>query len=276
MHIPLDPDASDFETSPILGFGEVSNALIERLSARFQQDEADGTEPAINTITLGVPADSEQRSQRGGAHNSAARQSHALSSGQIANLIAASAHATEIGLPFNRMITIHWEAAGVPLDGMARATGRFIDLLTKTIVRHGGKTAWLWVHEGGEKKGGHCHLLAHVPADLVATITKLQRGWLRCITTRPYKASVIHSTPIGGRLGVEEGNPALHAANLEVAIKYLLKGADPAAAELYGLERIEDGGLVIGKRCGTSQNIGAKVRKRPRNPANSPDATAGR
>lgn len=276
MHIPLDPHASDFETSPILGFGEVSNALVQRLSARFQQDAVDGTEPAINIITLGVPADSGQRSQRGGAHNSAARQSHALRTGQIANLIAAAAHATEIGLPFNRMITIHWQAAGVPLDGMAKATGRFIDLLTKTIVRHGGKTAWLWVHEGGEKRGGHCHLLAHVPADLVATITKLQRGWLRCITKRPYRASVIHSTPIGGRLGVETGNPAYHAANLEVVLAYLLKGADSAAAELHGLGRIKHGGLVVGKRCGTSQNIGAKARKRPCNPANSPDATTGR
>jgi hypothetical protein len=52
MHIPLDSHASDFETLPILGYGEVSNALIKRLSARFQQDEADGTEPAVNTITL--------------------------------------------------------------------------------------------------------------------------------------------------------------------------------------------------------------------------------
>jgi hypothetical protein len=159
------------------------------------------------------------------------------------------------------MITIHWEAAGVPLDGMAKATGRFIDLMTKTIVRHGGKTAWLWVHEGGEKKGGHCHLLAHVPGDLMPTMTKLQRGWLRRITNRPYKASVIRSRPIGGRLGVETANPALHASNLEVALAYLLKGADPAAAERYGLERKEHGGLVIGKRCGTSQNIGAKARK---------------
>lgn len=262
MHIPREPHGSDFETSPIPGFGEVSNALIERLSARFQLDPTDGTEPAIDTITLGAAADSGQRSQRGGAHNSAARQSHALSFGQIANLIAAAAHANEIGLPFNRMITIHWEAAGVPLDGMAKATGRFIDLLTKATARHGGRTAWLWVHEGGEKKGGHFHLLAHVPADLVPTISKLQRGWLRRITGRPYRASVIRSRPIGGRLGIETGNPALHAANLEVVLEYLLKGADPTAAELHGLARIEPGGLVIGKRCGTSQNIGLKARNK--------------
>lgn len=261
MHIPRDPQASDFETSPILRFGEVSNALIQRLSARFQHEAADGTEPAINTITLGVPAYSAPRSRRGGAHNSAARQSHALNSGQIANLIAAAVYAAEIGLPFNRMITIHWEAAGVPLDGMAKATGRFIDLLSKTIVRHGGKTAWLWVHEGGEKKGGHCHLLVHVPADLVPTISKRQRGWLRRITGRPYKASVIHSKPIGGRLGLEDSNGKLLAVNRQAALDYVVKGGDAEAVKAFGLARSEAGGLVIGKRCGTSQNIGPKARQ---------------
>lgn len=160
------------------------------------------------------------------------------------------------------MITIHWEAAGVPLEGMAKATGQFIDLLSKVVARHGGKTAWLWVHEGGEAKGGHCHLLCHVPKHLVPNITKLQRGWLRSITGTPYKARVIHSRPIGGTLGIENANPDFHAANLEVALEYLLKGAHPTAAELHGLERIEHGGLVIGKRCGTSQNIGAKVRRK--------------
>lgn len=261
MHIPRNPQSSDFETSPILSFGEVSKALIEQLSAYFQSDAADGTDAALNTITLGAPADSEQCSRRGGARNSAARESHALSTAQIANLIAAKAYAAQIGLPLNRMITIHWEAAGVPLEGMTKATGRFVDLLTKTLARHGSQTACLWVHEGGEDKGGHCHLLIHVPANLVPKIIKLQRGWLRRITNRPYKANVIHSAPVGGRLGVETGSPSLHAANLEVALNYLIKGADDAAAMVHGLERIQHGGLVIGKRCGTSQNIGPKARK---------------
>jgi len=57
------------------------------------------------------------------------------------------------------------------------------------------------------------------------------------------------------------GNPDLHAINLEVALGYVLKGADPKAASQFGLERLEHGGRVIGKRCGTSQNIGAKARK---------------
>ena len=144
---------------------------------------------------------------------------------------------------------------------MVKATGRFVDLMAKALARHRSKTAWLWVHEGGDGKGGHCHLLAHVPAELVPIITALQLGWLRRITGQPYRARVIRSKPIGGRLGLEAGNPELHAINLDAALAYVLKGASPEAASQFGLERLEPGGRVIGKRCGTSQNIGAKARK---------------
>jgi hypothetical protein len=201
---------------------------------------------------------------RGGARNRADRESHALTAAHIGNLKAAERHAEKIGLPFNRMITIHWQAARVPLAGMANATYRFTDLLTKALARHGSRTAWLWTHENvpgnGHDEGGHCHLLAHVPAALVPVVTGLQRGWLRRITGQPYRARVIRSKPVGGLLGLETGNPDLHAVNLETVLAYVLKGASPEAASQFGLERLESGGRVIGKRCGTSQNIGAKAR----------------
>ncbi len=101
-----------------------------------------------------------------------------------------------------------------------------------------------------------------MPAALCSILTKLQKGWLRRITGKPYRARVIHSKPIGGRLGLEAGNPELHSINLAVALGYVLKGADAKAARKFGLTRLEAGGRIIGKRCGTSQNIGATARKR--------------
>ncbi|MEN8860244.1 hypothetical protein [Qipengyuania flava] len=247
------------------GFGEVSIALHQPKTREKPPFPETGTAHAINYLTSGVAALSASSTGRGGARNRADRVSHALTMAHIANLKAAERHAAKIGLPFTRMITIHWQAAGVPLAGMAKATGRFTDLMAKALARHDSGTAWLWVHENvpgnGHDKGGHCHLLAHVPADLVSRLTALQRGWLRRITGQPYRARVIHSEPIGGRLGLEAGNPDLHAVNLEAALAYLLKGASPEAASKFGLERLEPGGRVIGKRCGTSQNIGAKARK---------------
>jgi hypothetical protein len=245
-------------------FGEVSIAPLQPQSPANPPIVQSGTALAINYLTSGVAALSAG-TVRGGARNRADRESHALTTAQIGNLKAAKRHAEKIGLPFTRMISIHWQAAGVPLAGMAKATGRFTDLMVKALARHGSGTAWLWTHENvlgtGHDKGGHCHLLAYVPADLVPVVTALQRGWLRRITGQAYRARVIHSKPIGGRLGLEAGNPDLHAVNLEVALAYVLKGAAAEAASRFGLERLEPGGRVIGKRCGTSQNIGAKARK---------------
>jgi len=242
------------------GFGEVSIAPHRPQSPANPPIARTGTAHAINYPTSGGAAYSAGGTGRGGARNRADRESYALTPAQIGNLKAAERHATNIGLPFTRMITIHWEAIGVPLSGMAKATGRFTDLMTKALARHGSATAWLWTHESGDGKGGHCHLLAHVPAHLVPVIAGLQRGWLRRIAGQPYRARVIHSKPIGGRLGLETGNPDLHTVNLEAALAYVLKGASDEAASQFGLERLEPGGRILGKRCGTSQNIGAKAR----------------
>lgn len=198
---------------------------------------------------------------RGGPRNRANRETDSVSPAQVANLTAAAAHALTIGLPLTRFITIHWESGGIALADMAGATGRFLDLVTKALARHGTRTAWVWVHENGERKGGHVHVLVHVPAELAPIVSRLQRRWLRGITGRPYRARLIHSKPIGGRLGLETGNPDLYAVNLSAALDYVLKGADPIAAEQFGLSRLEEGGRIIGKRCGTSQNIGPKARR---------------
>ena len=241
--------------------GEVSNALpVARTIATAPLATA-GTALAVDTLPNGVAALSTRSIGRGGPRNRSDRESDALTALQIANLTAAEGHSRLIGLPFTRMITIHWQAAGLPLAGMAHATGRFIDLMTRAIARHGYRTAWIWTHENSGENGGHCHLLAHVPACCVPALSRLQRGWLKRIAGKPYRANVIHSKPIGGRLGLEISNPALHAENVRAALSYLLKGTTPQAAERHGLARMKPGGRVIGKRCGTSQNIGAKARQ---------------
>src|SRR3546814_6192686 len=83
-------------------------------------------------LTSGVAGLSASGTGRGGARNRADRESHALTAAQIGNLKAAERHAEKIGLPFTRMISIHWQAAGVPLAVMAKATGRFTDLMARS------------------------------------------------------------------------------------------------------------------------------------------------
>ena len=194
--------------------------------------------------------------RRGGARNRADRTNYGLTATQVGNLHAAAFMAEKIGLPLNRFITVHWEAAGVRLENMARATGRFIDFLTRWLARQGHRTAWIWVHENGCGIGGHCHLLAYVPPDCVTKLTAAQKRWLRRITGKPNRKGVIKSSIIGGRLGLEISNPDLYFANLETALAYVIKQADIVLTRGFH----QPGGQVIGKRCGTSQNIGAKAR----------------
>ena len=249
-----------FETSRFRDFSEVSNERPMQIKRANPPKSEAGPPFAVSKLLLGGAVLLPRSKQRGGARNRADRESEALTAAQVASLIAATAHAQAIGLPFTRMITIHWQSAGVPLANMVWATGRFVDLLSKAIARFGSRTAWLWVHEGGREKGGHCHLLAYVPPEFVTRLKRLQMRWLRLITDRPYKDKVIRSKPIGGRLGLELSNPELHAANLVAALCYHLKGLRPEHSSGFALPRLEPGGRVIGKRCGTSQNIGAKAR----------------
>jgi hypothetical protein len=243
------------------GFGEVSNMTLRPRTLQKPGVFAIGT-AAGNALRHigGAYLSACKPPNRGGARIRADRESHALTSAQLGNLIAATAYADVIGLPFTRMITIHWQSAGIALSRIAWANGRFLDLLSKTLARQGHSMAAIWVQEGGPNKGGHCHILAHVPASTIKVISRLQRRWLHSITGQRYRARVIKSKPIGGRLGIERTNRELYRENLGAALAYVVKGADSGAARTFKLPRLENSGRCIGKRCGVTQNIGPATR----------------
>lgn len=251
-----------FETSPDWRNSEVSKEVGPFVSGGKRCDPRIGTRSAITRLPLSGAPNCPTATGRGGARNRADRPSQALSQAQIANLRAAERHSDAIGLPFTRMVSIHWKAAGVALEGMAKATGAFIDKLTKWLSRRGHKTAWLWVHENAGDKGWHCHILIHIPACVVSQLPAAQKRWLRQITRQPYSKRTIRSDPIGGRLGLESSNPQLHFANRKAALAYLLKGASDCAAQAAGLDLQEPQGLILGRRCSTSQNIGKAAREK--------------
>lgn len=93
-----------------------------------------------------------------------------------------------------------------------------------------------------------------------AGLGNMPRRWLRLITGSPYTASTIKTERIGGTAGSALTAPAAYEANLQTVVGYVLKSACPAAARALGLERVEPGGIIIGKRAATSQNIGWAAR----------------
>ena len=227
----------------------------------------------------------------GGARNRADRVSESLSLSQARNIIEAAQYAAAIGLPFNRHVTIHWERAGVSDNRAAAATGRFLKLAGDWVAKRNShsknnqlkskrpvRIAWAWVRENGDGKGSHVHILMHVATGLITgkngprvhtdnTLEKqrgglgnMPRRWLRSIAGNPYRSGTIKTQRIGGSTGAATTAPAVYSASLAAVVGYILKGACPAAARALGLDRLEPGGTIIGKRVATSQNVGRAAR----------------
>lgn len=220
------------------------------ITADCGESGATGTNVAILDLPIGC-APSPGLSplfQHGGARNSASRTSDGLTLAQAKKLANAARTAMAIGRPLNRHIVVHWEAAGLSDREAMNATTAFLKYLREWLR---GQTAYLWTRENGDGKGSHVHILAHIP-DAKKMNGALSRRWVEQCTIRTYRAGAIFSRKIAG---ASQPSEALYAKNLSAVLAYVLKGAEPDAAEALGMVH-EQGGCVIGKRCGTSRNIG--------------------
>ncbi len=195
----------------------------------------------------------------GGIRNNATRTSNALTETQCRELMAATTFAADIGLAFNILLTIHFEAGDIN-DGQAGAALRsFLKSASGWTAKRGGRLAWAFVREHGAGKGSHAHIILHVPPALRRAFTRRQRQWLQRAGVHPAKG-VILSRRIGGTIRAYQQSPDSYFPNLGAALGYCLKGADATAAKALALTRLQPGGRIIGKRCGTSQNIGRAAR----------------
>jgi len=194
----------------------------------------------------------------GGARNRADRESWHLSYGQVKKLLMAARVAELTGLRFNRHWTVHYERAGIAECDGARFIGHLLKLASAQARRDGGQMAAIWVRENGEGKGGHVHIMLHLPAG--THLRNRTRRWIVAAGGK-YRARVSRVNSIGGRLSFAElgGDPMSdqhYRANAEAVLRYLLKYGNVGAGEALGLARFGEAGKVIGKRCGFTQNIG--------------------
>ncbi|MBV1901052.1 MAG: hypothetical protein KUG56_05210, partial [Kordiimonadaceae bacterium] len=169
-----------------------------------------------------------------------------------------------IGQPLNRFTTIHWEAGGVQTNS-PDTTGRFLKLARDWLRLKDVELAHLWVREGGQEAGHHSHILMHLPPYIARQFAGKQRAWLKACGISFVKG-VICSKPIGRSLSHAYRNiqyGEYYEDHLMRVVAYLLKGADEEAQRLVGLRCTEPCGLIVGKRCSTSQNIGRAARQKP-------------
>ena len=223
----------------------------------FQADscgQADGTTLANNETCTSALHDPVGSLKRG-------RRSTALRVKDCKNLILAAEHARQIGAPLNRMLTIHFEKAGI--SDPVKATGRLLKLMGDWLRCYNTGITAVWVREAGLQKGDHVHILLSVPPPILGLFTRMQRGWFKKIGAA-WKRGVYKSRPIGGshRLAFSEAGASLYQQALKGALHYLLKGADVQARAAHGIGKQGEGGELWGKRCGTTENIGRAARLR--------------
>jgi hypothetical protein len=158
----------------------------------------------------------------------------------------------ELGMPFNRHLTVHWAMSGLEDRQAARATGSLIKLMGDWVKKRGGQFAHAWAREMGQGKGTHVHILLHLPKD--TKLDHMTRRWVRRLTAKVPRGA-IKTRPIGGTTSAAFSGSDWYQANLASVVAYLLKGVDAATGEVLGLDRFAAGGPIIGKRLSVSQNL---------------------
>lgn len=237
-------------------------------TAEYRQSRRSGTALAIidhlescglasGQNVTGLPTTAPATSTWGGARNRADRVNHHLTRRQCESLIAAAEFCQSLKRPFNRHWTVHYEAAGIPDSEGAAFVGRLLSRVRREVRRYRGNLGSLWVRENGSGKGAHVHILMHLPAGF--SLRNKTRRWIEAAGGR-YGKGVSKVRIIGGSLASASRGSERHWENVRKVLAYLLKGASVQAGVALGLARYGEGGKVIGKRCGRTQNIGKAAR----------------
>lgn len=232
-----------------------------RATAEKRHPRQAGTPLATIAYAPSCILDPAQRppSTWGGARNRADRTSYYLSAAQVTHMLEAADFAERIGKPFNRHWTVHFEMGGIAEHDGAAFVGRLLSLVRKQVRRAGGELAALWARENGAGKGGHVHILLHIPAAI--TLRNQTRRWIKAAGGKPVpRASKVRT--VGRLVSAATAGGAHYRANADMVLAYLVKAAAPETGRALDLPRYGEGGLVTGKRIGWTQNIGETARRK--------------
>jgi hypothetical protein len=171
---------------------------------------------------------------------------------QATNIIDAVKFAKLIGLPLVAHLTIHWAYTDAGDDPDGKLFAKFREGLDKWLRRHGIVFAGAWSRErmsGGQAEVVHCHMLFHLPVEYRsgARLLQFEAAIYRLIKRhgRDYWAAQVIKLVIHDKPPYPDG-------------KYLIKGGGPKVWKRFRLrkEHRRLQGIIQGKRCGTTENIG--------------------
>jgi hypothetical protein len=172
---------------------------------------------------------------------------------QATNLIETVQFAKLIGLPLVAHLTIHWACTDVGDDPDGKLFAQFREGLNKWLHRRGIVFVACWTRErqaGGQSDVVHCHLLFHLPVQYRTDKKLLQVEDAISRLVQRHGRGILHEKAIDLRV---HDNPDG---------KYLIKGGSQKIWKRFRLrkEHRRLQGIIHGKRCGTTQNIGRAAR----------------
>lgn len=170
------------------------------------------------------------------------------------NAVQAIGFADQIGLPLNRHLTVSWEHAQCG-GRVQEIQGRFLERFSKWIRYQGSLPVYAWSIENGYTLGYHSHIFVHVPRQHLKAFRSKIPKWIDGDVDQSGGTKTFKVTTIKYGTGVNRLN------RLKGVTRYVLKAANDEVAEMFAIvQRPDKAGVVVGKRIGTSQNIGRKAR----------------
>jgi len=177
------------------------------------------------------------------------------------NIWRARLHAEQIGKTLNAFLTIHWEDIG-GTGTVQEKNSRMLICARRWLDRRDQDLAAVWVLERGDLGSLHAHNLIHVPRHLLTGFQDMLPRWTD-IPALPREKWPPKQRQKQHVLGFGQDGiwhfERLYDHGTRVA-RYMLKGC-PYLSLRYGIT-YHDQGIVQGKRCGHSNNLGPTARSR--------------
>jgi len=118
-----------------------------------------------------------------------------------------------------------------------------LDRAREWLRRRGLELTYIYVHERGDLGLLHSHIMIHVSGEHWFAFDSMLCQWM----DSERQQGLIESKPVYDEQGL---------------MRYLLKGVEPSGwSRSWGIAT-SDEGVIQGKRCGTSENIGTAARTR--------------
>ena len=208
-----------------------------------------GPDPHLSVVCP-FPAQPDKHRKHRGPYRT--RGSKYISVPQATNIVEAVKFAKSIGLPLVAHLTIHWSGTVAFDDHDGTRFAKVREGLAKVLFRRGIPAAWVWCRECKTHTDiVHSHLLFHLPIEYRSgeKLSEIESHIERLVDR--------HGDGILGEFAVR----------LEIWPDpdglYLIKGGGPNVWKLF--PRIRKAwrtgqGVIHGKRCGISQNLGPAAR----------------